>query len=180
MADTIIVKLDGSISFSSFYHKIKIDYFIIGEIELNDKNQNARVAVVQAPLVIMDCEANTEKAVTMIIQAAEKGANVVVFPEIFIPGGLSFGISLSSRKMKERNDGLRFRGNSVSVPGNTIKRIGEAAKKAGIYLVVGVNDSEDESSGVTPQSSLLFFGPDGSLRKVPKDEDLFFQNNYIG
>jgi nitrilase len=150
---------------------------MIGVIKLNDNNQNACVAVVQAPLIIMDCEANSAQAVTLIIEGAEKGANVVIFPEIFIPGGLNFGINLSSRKMNGRKDWLGFGENSVPVPGDIIKKIGETAKKAGIYLVVGVNDSEVEYRGGTPQSSLLFFGPDGSLRKVPKNDDQFFQHN---
>jgi nitrilase len=145
---------------------------------LNDKNQTARVAVIQAPLVIMDCEANTDQAVTLIIQVAEKGANVVIFPEISIPGGLSFGINLSSRKINRRKDWLGYGEKSVPAPGEIIKKIGETAKKAGIYLVVGVNDSKVEYSGGTPQSSLLFFGPDGSLRKVPKNGDQIFRNNF--
>jgi nitrilase len=79
--------------------------------------------------------------------------------------------------VKGQKDWLGYGENSVPVHVDTIKKIGEAAKKVGIYLVVGVNDSEVEYSGGTPQSSLLFFGPDGSFRKVSKNDDQFFQNN---
>ena len=45
-----------------------------------------RVAVIQTASIMMDREATTGKAVSLIHEAAEKGANLVVFPEAFIPG----------------------------------------------------------------------------------------------
>lgn len=44
----------------------------------------------------MDSEASTEKAVSLTMQAGEKGAKIVVFPEAFIPGYQ--GDSLSAQK----------------------------------------------------------------------------------
>ena len=48
---------------------------------------------------------------------------------------------------------------AVAVPGPTTARLGEAARAAGIYLAVGVN----EMAGGTLYNTLLYLGPDGEL-----------------
>lgn len=128
--------------------------------------EHVRVAVVQAASVIMDREASTEKAIRSTLEAGEKGANIVVFPEAFIPAyprGLSFGTTVGSRSPQGRKDWLRYWENSVAVPGETTERLGEAARKAGVYLVIGVIERDCEYSGGTLYCSVLFFGPDGRL-----------------
>lgn len=45
----------------------------------------------------MDKKASVKKAIDLIHEAASKGANIVVFPEAFIPAyprGLSFGTKI--------------------------------------------------------------------------------------
>ncbi|MGM0899704.1 MAG: carbon-nitrogen hydrolase family protein [Bacillota bacterium] len=131
-----------------------------------NQNQNVRVAVVQASSVIMDREATTEKAISLIQQAGEKGANIIVFPEAFIPAyprGLSFGATVGSRSPEGRKDWLRYWENSVPVPSQTTERLGEAARKAGSYLVIGVIERDNDFSKGTLYCSVLFFGPDGTL-----------------
>ncbi|MCP8970649.1 carbon-nitrogen hydrolase family protein [Ectobacillus ponti] len=125
-----------------------------------------KVAVVQAASVIMDREASTEKAVSLTLQAGEQGAKIVVFPEAFIPAyprGLSFGALVGSRSPEGRKDWLRYWENSVPVPSATTERLGEAARKAGVYMVIGVIERDMDTSGGTLYCSVLFFGPDGSL-----------------
>ena len=48
-------------------------------------NDTCKIAVVQASPVLFDKGACTEKAVDLIAQAARKGAELIVFPELFIP-----------------------------------------------------------------------------------------------
>ncbi|HPE65991.1 MAG TPA: nitrilase-related carbon-nitrogen hydrolase, partial [Synergistales bacterium] len=58
------------------------------------KRGMVRVAVVQAGSVVMDKEGTLEKTERLAIEASEKGAKIVLFPEAFIPcypRGLSFG-----------------------------------------------------------------------------------------
>ncbi|MBL7524749.1 carbon-nitrogen hydrolase family protein, partial [Frankia sp. CNm7] len=133
---------------------------------MTKQKQQVRVAVVQAASVIMDREATTKKAVDLTIEAGEKGANIVVFPEAFIPGyprGLSFGTKVGSRSPEGRTDWLRYWENSVPVPSETTELLAEAARQAGVYLVIGVIERDTEFSGGTVYCSVLFFGPDGSL-----------------
>jgi len=44
------------------------------------------VAAVQAAYVLMDQQATLAKATAMLETAAAAGAEIVVFPEVFIPG----------------------------------------------------------------------------------------------
>ncbi|MBB3908701.1 carbon-nitrogen hydrolase family protein [Anoxybacteroides rupiense] len=130
------------------------------------QQHHVRVAVVQTASVIMDRKASTEKAISFIQQAGEKGANIVVFPEAFIPAyprGLSFGTTVGSRSSEGRKDWLRYWENSVPVSSETTEKLGEAARKAGVYLVIGVIERDNESSKGTLYCSVLFFGPDGKL-----------------
>jgi nitrilase len=148
---------------------LKIHNYIIfgsGGMEMTNQYTNVRVAVVQAASVIMDRDATTEKAISLIQEAAEKGAGIVVFPEAFIPAyprGLTFGTSVGGRSPEGRKDWLRYWENSVPVPSETTERLGEAARKAGVYLVIGVIERDHEFSRGTLYCTVLFFGPDGSL-----------------
>lgn len=137
-----------------------------GKFNMANSQHNVRVAVVQAASIIMDREASTNKAISLTLEAGEKGANVVVFPEAFIPAyprGLSFGAVVGSRSPEGRKDWLRYWENAVPVPSETTEQLGEAARKAGVYLVIGLIERDNEYSTGTLYCSVLFFGPDGTL-----------------
>ena len=50
---------------------------------------------------------------------------------------------------------------AVVVPSEATDRLGAAAREAGVYLVIGVN--EREPTGSTIYNTLLYFAPDGTL-----------------
>src|SRR3954465_14956093 len=113
-------------------------------------NQSVRVAVIQAASIFMDRDATLEKAIRLIKQAGEKGARIVVFPEAFIPAyprGLSFGTIIGSRTDDGRKDWYRYWENSIPVPGEATELLGEAAREAGVYLIIGVIERDSEYSG---------------------------------
>ncbi len=128
-----------------------------------DKNSNnVRVAVIQAASVIMDKKATLSKALELLDEAAEQGAKIVVFPEAFIPAyprGLSFGTIIGNRTSEGRKDFYRYFDNSVVVPSEATDILGQAARKNGVYLVMGVIERE----GGTLYCTILYFGPDGRL-----------------
>ena len=79
-----------------------------------------KVAVVQATPILFDAAACTEKAVSLIREAAAHGAELIAFPELFIPGypyGMTFGFSVGKRTQEGRKDWLRYYENSIVVPG---------------------------------------------------------------
>mgnify|MGYP001120033773 CR=1 FL=1 len=131
-----------------------------------DQPSQVRVAVIQAASVIMNRAACSRKAVELTLRAGESGAKIVVFPEAFIPAyprGLAFGTTVGSRSPEGRKDWQRYWENSVTVPGETVDALAAAARKAGVYLVIGVIERDMEYSGGTLYCTVLFFGPDGSL-----------------
>ncbi|WP_066290814.1 carbon-nitrogen hydrolase family protein [Bacillus sp. FJAT-29937] len=133
---------------------------------MSNVNQDVRVAVIQAAPIIMDRDATIDKAVSLIKQAGEKGAQIVVFPETFIPAyprGLSFGTVIGGRTEDGRKDWYRYWENSIPVPGEATDQLGEAAREAGVYLVMGVTERDSEYSGGTLYCTVIFIGPDGSL-----------------
>lgn len=50
------------------------------------RNSGLRVAVVQAEPVYFDLQGAVEKAIRIVGEAAAKGAQLVAFPEVWIPG----------------------------------------------------------------------------------------------
>lgn len=121
-------------------------------------------AVIQAAPVLFDLEKTLEKTADLVNQASEKGAKLILFPEAFIsayPRGLSFGTVVGNRTAEGRELWLRYWNSSIDVPGKDSERLGTMAKKAGAFLVIGVNE-RDSISG-TMYCSMLYFSPKGEL-----------------
>src|SRR5436190_6804118 len=123
------------------------------------------VACVQAEPVVLDREATLARLEELAAEAAGKGAELVVFPETFVP------VYPSSRWAKAfagwQNTGAketfaRIAQNAVAVGSPAERRLGAAAQALGIWLVTGVNEVEAERPG-TIYNSLLYHAPDGSL-----------------
>jgi len=117
-------------------------------------------AAVQASYVLMDREETTDKLVELVGTAAEMGAELIVFPEVFVPGT---PIWIDILPIWDGDDAwfARLVDQSVVVPSPTTDRIADAAREAGAYVVVGVE--EREPHGSTIYNTLLYFGPDGRL-----------------
>lgn len=122
------------------------------------------VAVVQAAPVLFDLEASLKKVEVLAGEAAAAGAELVLFPEAFLPAyprGLGFGSVVGSRTEKGREDWLLYFNQSVRVSGPAGMQLGAIARMFKIYLVIGV--TEISESGGTLYCTMLYFGPDGSL-----------------
>jgi nitrilase len=133
---------------------------------MNNELQRFKVAVVQASPVLFNREATIEKTCRLILEAAEKDVNLILFPEAFIPAyprGLSFGAVVGSRSSAGRLTWQRYWENAVDVPGPAVEIIGEAVREAGVYLAIGVIERDTQFSQGTLYCTLLYFGPDGKL-----------------
>jgi nitrilase len=127
---------------------------------------NIAVAVVQAAPVLFDREATVRKTCDLISEASSAGANLVLFPEAFIPAyprGLIFGTVVGSRTPEGRQTWQVYRDNAISVPGPELETIGKAARQAGVYVAIGVIERDSQFSGGTLYCTLAYIGPDGSL-----------------
>lgn len=122
----------------------------------------AGVAVVQAGSVLFDTPATLDKLERLAADAAARGAQMVLFPEAFVggyPKGMDFGAVVGRRTAEGRQDFRRYYQSAINVPGPETERIGECARKHGIWLLTGVI----ERDGGTLYCSVLFFDPDGEI-----------------
>lgn len=121
-----------------------------------------RTAVVQAGAVAFNADATLDKVDRFVMEAAEGGAKLVVFPEAFIsayPKWLDFGCRIGQRKPEGREDFRRYWASSIDVPGPATERLAATARDHGIYLVIGVI----ERANTTLYCTVLFFSPEGKL-----------------
>ena len=119
-----------------------------------------RVAAVQATYELMDREATIDYVAVLTAKAATQGAQLVVFPEVFVPGT---PIWIDTQRIWDGDaDWFElFAENAVAVPGPATDRLGEIAREHGVWMVVGV--SEREPGAGTIYNTLLYFSPDGAL-----------------
>ena len=119
-----------------------------------------RVAAVQASAVLMNRDATIDRVAELTAAAAREGAQLVVFPEVFIPGT---PIWMDTTPIWD-GDADWFRlltENAIAVPGPATDRLGEIAREHGVWLVVGAQ--EREPTGATIYNVVLYLSPDGVL-----------------
>ena len=132
---------------------------------MKDINNKCRVALVQAEPVMFDKDASLNKALRFIEEAAVENADLIVFPELFIPGypiGMNFGFSMGKRTEAGRKDWKRYYDASVVAGGSEFDQLADAAKKAGAYISIGF--SERDAVGGTLYNSNVIFEPDGAYK----------------
>ncbi len=125
-----------------------------------------RVAVVQAAPLLFDRDATLTKAEILIQEAASHGAQLLLFPEAFIPcypRGLSFGMVVGSRSPEGRALWQRYWEHSIAIPSDATDRLAEAAGGASVYVAIGVVERDTAFSGGTLYCTLLYLGPDGRV-----------------
>jgi nitrilase len=121
---------------------------------------SVRVAAVQASYALMDREASLERVAELTSAAAAQGAQLVAFPEVFVPGT---PIWIDTRPIWDGDEEwfALLVDNAVVVPSAATDRLGAVAADAGVWLAVGVEEREPGSA--TIYNTLLYFAPDGRL-----------------
>jgi nitrilase len=121
-----------------------------------------RVAAVQAAPVFLDRDATVDKASGLIDKAASDGAQVIVFPEVFVSGYPDWAWRASGWP-----DGAlfgRLLDQAVVVPSDATRRLGAAAREAGAVVAIGIDERDEHGS--TVYNSLLYLGSDGEVLGV--------------
>jgi len=123
-------------------------------------NDTVRVACVQAEPVVFDRAGTLEKLAGLTAEAAAERAQIVLFPETFVP---VYPSNRWARHLAYGSEGTklfaRLLEQSVEVPGPHAAALAAVAREHGIWLAVGVNERERG----TIYNSLLLFAPNGRL-----------------
>lgn len=143
-------------------------YVIIPVIEkeadsMKDLKDTCKVAVVQAEPVMFDKDGCMDKAASLIEKCASEGAQLIVFPELFIPGypvGMNFGFSVGKRTKDGRHDWKLYYDNSILADGPEMKRLISIAKEKQVYVSIGYSE-RDPLTGTLYNSNMMI-GPDGT------------------
>src|SRR5439155_7208700 len=131
----------------------------IGRSRVEALMGTVKVAAIQASPVFLDRAATIEKTAELLAKAAAEGARLAVLPEGFVPGYPDW--VWRATPWDDHHWFARWQDQAVVVPGPDVERLGKAARAAGIYAAVGVNEREPEGS--TIYNTILYFGPDGRL-----------------
>ncbi len=130
-----------------------------------DSLPRVKVAAVQAAPAFLDREATVEMACRLIEEAGRAGARVVGFPEGFIPGHPLWYHFHPAAGERSREYAAQLGRNALTVPGTETETLGETAKRAGAYVVVGVCEKEPGTAGIM-YNSLVFLAPTGRVVHV--------------
>jgi nitrilase len=126
----------------------------------------SRAAIVQKAPVFLDRDACLRVAAASIAQAASDGAQLVVFPEAFVPGYPAWIWRLrpgGDMALSERLHQALLR-NSVNLAADDLRPVREAARQHEVSVVLGINERDGLHSGGTLYNSVVLIGPDGAIQ----------------
>jgi nitrilase len=123
-----------------------------------------KIAAVQAAPVFLDREATVAKACELIAETGRSGASLVVFPEAFIPAYPDWVWRVPPRQHRMLADVYaELLEHSVEIPSPVTESLCEAARRAGIYVVMGLNERNANASNASLYNTLLYIDPEGNL-----------------
>jgi nitrilase len=122
------------------------------------KPTKVRAAAVQIAPDLTSREATLALVVNAIHEAAEKGAELIVFPETFVPWYPYFSFVLPP--VQSGAEHIRLYEHAVVVPSPQTEIVAAAARKAGAVVVLGINERDHGSL----YNAQLVFDADGELK----------------
>lgn len=125
----------------------------------------AKFAIIQHAPQVLDREATLDRAVQVIAEAAAGGAQLIVFPQAFVPGypawvwrlkpGSDWGVSEQIHQ--------RLLENAIDLTRDDLAKIRTAAAEADVTVVIGINERDGTLGRTTLYDSAVVIGPDGEI-----------------
>jgi nitrilase len=124
-----------------------------------------RVAIVQHPPVLLDRDATLVAAVTHLHAAADAGAQLVVFPEAYVPGYPVWIWRLRPEADSELTSAIhrQLLDNSVDLVADGLRPLRDAAAERNVVVVCGLHERDGEFSRSTLYNTLVTIGSDGAI-----------------
>lgn len=124
-----------------------------------------KLAIVQKPPVFLDKRKTIELAVETVDEAAQAGAELIVFSEAFIPGYPTWVWRLRpggdwnlSQELHER-----LLKNAVNIDSDDLTPLFYAANRNQVTIVCGIEERDNGQSRATLYNSVIVIGPEGNL-----------------
>jgi aliphatic nitrilase len=124
--------------------------------------KSIRVATIQAAPIYMDRDATIEKACGLIAEAGNNGADVVGFPENFVPGHPVWLYYVPATSEESQRWAVALFRNALEIPSPATERLCRAAARAGVNVVMGCTERRAGSTG-TLFNSQLFISREGRI-----------------
>lgn len=119
-----------------------------------------KAALAHVAPVFLDKDATVDKACSLIREAAKHGAQIIVFPETYIP---AFPVWCALQAPIHNHDLFcTLAANSIKVDGPELALIAETARECEMFVSMGFNEGTSVSSGCIWNSNALI-GDDGSI-----------------
>jgi len=124
-----------------------------------------KIALIQEAPYVLDKERTIQKAVEIINSVAEQGADLVVFPEAFIPGYPAWIWRLRPGGDWGINEELHVRllKNSIDLTSDDLKPILKASNEKNITIVCGINERDNANSHSTIYNSVITIDTQGQI-----------------
>jgi nitrilase len=139
--------------------EVGVDSGNLSTMNTGSGDEKVTAAAVQATPAYLDRDASIDIACRLIEEAGVNGAQLIVFGEVFVPGYPDW-----IWRTQPWNDAAffgRLQEQAVVVPSDATERLGDAARRAGAYVAIGIE--ERDQHGSTLYNTLLYLAPDGTV-----------------
>jgi len=126
-----------------------------------------KVCLIQDSPIFFNKEKTLHKVHDLVEKHAKAGAELIVFPESFIPGyprGFDFGAVVGRRTDEGRTLYSEYYKNSISLESEELKRLEELSEAQNVYLVIGVTERQEINGSL--YCSMLYISPTNGLLGV--------------
>jgi nitrilase len=124
-----------------------------------------KIAIIQEAPIVLDKKNTIKKSVEIINSVSEQGAELIVFPEAFIPGYPAW-----IWRLRPGSDGgiceelhVRLFKNAVDLSSDDLDPMREAAKKNSVTVVCGITERDNANSQSTIYNSLITIDTKGQI-----------------
>lgn len=124
-----------------------------------------RIAIVQRAPVLLDRAATLQRVAESTAEAAGTGAQLVVFPECFVPGYPAWIWRTAAGRDGPLMSRLheRLLSQAVDIGAGDADELRRIARQHAVTLVCGINERDRRRGGGTLYNAVLVIGPDGEL-----------------
>jgi aliphatic nitrilase len=119
-----------------------------------------KVAIAHVSPVFLDTPATVAKACSVIEEAARHGAQLIAFPETYVP---AFPVwSALQAPIYSHDFFARLARSALRVPGPELERVARVARGAQVFVSLGINEGTAASVGCLWNAN-VFIGDDGTI-----------------